>query len=484
MGDVCVKARVPNSFFLFSSRYTLESMIAQICHLSFELFNKGDGFVARRKLDLIHNVFISQTWLLDMLYDIIALGHYGYMNLSEQDCLKLIAYYNNYQNSISCKSNKSRYDVLYQLFAFFGEQKRFQESHFFDDFSREKYILEEIPKKNNLKFDFNQEFEIETGMTPDRFSSIIFILFTYFTTKSCYFDTSIFESWSQNLNIPIQDIIMVLGRYSSTPDEIRKDKLKRQKFYTSPIIKINNSYIATNPYLLLALFTNSNYWVLRNKYLNQNSRAFANLFGQLFELYVEELLQNCVDKEHFRKIEPVSKQKRADWLIKLDDYNIIVEQKSSLPTLSIQQNTTDPEEVKKHMKKCWGEAVEQLKATEDALNLKNSIKIVLMYDEYFKEEAIEWLFPLRPDLYNDRKYWLVSIRSFEILLMTYKKHHDVFVNIMKEKIEAEACMSKAGRELPLFYDKYHVNNNSYLKEYGISTEFDDIINHILKEMTK
>ena len=235
---------------------------------------------------------------------------------------------------------------------------------------------------------------------------------------------------------------------------------------------------------MLALFTNSNFWVLRNKHLNQNSRAFANQFGQLFELYVEELLSNCIDKENYKKIETVNKQKRADWLIELDDYNIIVEQKSSLPSLLIQQNTTDPEQVKKHMKKCWGEAVEQLKATEDALSLKNSIKIVLMYDEYFKEEAIEWLFPLRPDLYNDRNYWLVSIRSFEILLMTYKKHHDVFVNIMKEKIEAEACMSKAGRELPLFYDKYHVNNNSYLKEYGISTEFDDIIIHILKEMTK
>lgn len=48
--------------------------------------------------------------------------------------------------------------------------------------------------------------------------------------------------------------------------------------------------------------------------------------------------------------------------------------------------------MKRHILKTWGEAVRQLNETQAALSLDTPIKIILVYEDYYKAECLEELF--------------------------------------------------------------------------------------------
>ena len=135
-----------------------------------------------------------------------------------------------------------------------------------------------------------------------------------------------------------ENIITVLNQHSADIDDIRNSSLKRQFLYTKPILKIGEKYISANAFLINALFENSNYWILRNDYQRIHSQHFINAFGIYFEMYVEEVLKNCLSNGKFSKIPTENDEKRADWIINIENYTFILEQKSSLSLLGIKQN--------------------------------------------------------------------------------------------------------------------------------------------------
>lgn len=85
----------------------------------------------------------------------------------------------------------------------------------------------------------------------------------------------------------------------------------------------------------MALFSNSNYWIIRNKYNTIGSQNFINAFGIYFEKYVEELLSRCLIENEYIKIPVNNTEKRADWKLNIEGFNILVEQKSTIPVLGI-----------------------------------------------------------------------------------------------------------------------------------------------------
>ena len=74
---------------------------------------------------------------------------------------------------------------------------------------------------------------------------------------------------------------------------------------------------------MLFLFENATYWMARNYYQAQNCQDFINAFGNCFEDYVQELLNNYLKPNQYEKI-PETSQKRADWKIKLGDYVFLI----------------------------------------------------------------------------------------------------------------------------------------------------------------
>ena len=474
--EVYMKARKLHDFFIFAQKYTLESMIKMVSFWAYDIYRNPDinmgGFSGKRFYQSkTYPVMLVQTWLIDLVYDLIKYNRYGQSSISQHEALKLIGLYNDYKDDTD-HTPYNKKDIFLYLYGFFGEQCRFQNNSFLEEFAREKYILETVsnyPEANACGINFKDEFEQETSFSPDVYSANIFTIFSVFYSMTTGGTKREIIKYFKSSPINGNDIADIIDENSISIENIRNHPLGRQSLYIKPIIKFEEKYISVNPYLLLALFANSNYWILRNKYYKLKSQKFINAFGIYFEKYVEELLGRCLSENEYMKVPECNVQKRADWKLNVAGFNILVEQKSTLPVLGIKQNQPDMNAIKKYIVTSWGEAVEQLSETEAYYTI-NCIKIILVYDEYFKAESLEELFKLRTDLQNDGNYWLLNIREFEMLLMLYRKDTELFKKVMKEKIEAEITFSRNGRELAFFLEKYNIKCNEYLTEFGIYNE--------------
>ena len=149
--------------------------------------------------------------------------------------------------------------------------------------------------------------------------------------------------------------------------------------------------------------------------------------------------------------------------------------------LGIKQNQPDVEAMKKHILKNWGEAVRQLSETQHDLNISKPIKIILVYEDYYKAECLSELFDLDDSLENDYNYWLVNIREFEMFLMTHKSSPDIFLKIVEEKIKSEQEQSTKGRELDMFLYKNGIKKNDYLRQSKIIEQYNNIKNALLSQ---
>ena len=483
-----MKAMIPHPFFRYTTKFTLNSIIAGVSSLSYSIFresnNKGGRFLKELNYSvkigsqiIRGKVMVSQTWLIDMLYCVISQCEYGDDCISEQEILYLVSLYNDYYNCSEILSNKQINIWLY-VYGFFGEQKQFQtEGLFADNFAREKYILDKISKKADpakvSNLDIESEFQRITGYSTDDFSFLLNTITFSFMAKGGMLSPFTLLQKDQSV-LTHENQLHLLDLYSTDIDSIRSNPLKRQFLYVKPIIKIDDLYYAVNAHLMLALFVNSNYWVLREHYRKIHSQVFLNAFGVYFECYVEELLSYCLNNEQFIHVQEVNDEKRADWLLRIDDYNFIVEQKSSLSILGIKQTQTDINAIKQHILKNWGEAVQQLASTQEALQIENPVKIILVYEDYYKSECLDELFVLDTGLIDDRSYWLMTIREFEMLIYTYKTNPDTFKEIVDEKISLERERSHNGREIDRLFSNRGINKNQYLRDSGIILQFEQI----------
>lgn len=488
-----------HDFYQYASQFTLKSIIKTMSFLSFELAQKNedninmfitekDYHVTIRGKQYSDTVLVAQTKLIDVIYEVISSGINGSKDISIDEALCLLHLLNNLEDYKRIEDEKIlkrlRIDKKtfagLNLFGYLGEQKRFQKKPILlEDFSREKYILENISQKSNEQIDFLNDFKTETTISTDEYSAMILLLFTYFSEFSSFCSES---TISEFLDMK-PEMTKILSFHTTTLDEVVLSNLKRQIFYTKPLLKIDNEYICVNPFLLLCLFVNSNFWVIRNKYLREGgSQKFTNAFGKYFEMYLNEVLSYCFCSDCFTRIPESNKESRADWYIKTDKYDFLVEQKSTISYLGIKQNTPDIVAMKKHIISCWGKAVKQLSKTQKALKLNDAIKIILVYEDYYQSECLDLLFDIDTTLVNDNRYWLVTIREFEMLMHLYKTSPELFNDIISEKIEAEQNKSLSGRDLSYFLSQHGINKNQYLIDAKITDNLDAIKSILDKEI--
>ncbi len=495
-----MKAIVPNLFVQHASQFTLESMIIEISLLSLDIFNdkndinqigKSYSFYYDSKQTIPDKTIAVQTKLIDLLYTIATLNTYGDKTISKNDTIKLVALHNTFLDSNYNKNKNKKEDIFLYLYGFFGEQRRFQQKNeLIRELIREKYILEYVSKKNNIKntfgIDVKKEFFNNAGMTTDDYTACLFIILAWFLeypVKNGKIDFLNFSFNNKNLNAA--NCQRVLEHYSSTIQDIKSSNLKRQVFYSKPIIKMNQKYILSNPFLLISLLINSNYWIMRNIYMNKgkDKQKFTNAFGVYFELYVEEILNNCLKPNEFKNLES-GKTKCADWHLKIDAIDLLVEQKSSLSLLSIKQNEPDMVKLKEHVTKKWGEAITQLKNTAIEKNLENAIKIILVYENYYKSESLDEYYRMNPEIENDGTYWLMNIDEFETLMYSYLTDPTTFNEIINQKKTAEINRTKDGsRDFYYIFKKKNIHNN-YLKHFEITKIIKDISENFDKLATK
>ena len=482
-----MKANLPHPFYIFASQFTLESMLEQISFLSYHIFcnpdeaTKSFAKTINYMITINHRIIngktnVVQTWIIDLFYDLVVAEDYGDKAISKDETVHLISLYNDFCNVRDKKKKKK--DILLFVYGFFGEQKDFQTNFSFKErFSREKYILDNLSCKEHSDNTFNiivpsKFFEI-TGYTTDCYSALVYFVLLLFIQNNGVITQSQIPQLNNEL-FTQDNIIAILNRHSANVDDIRSSSLKRQFLYTKPVLKIGETFISVNAFLMNALFENSNYWIIRNDYQRIHSQHFINAFGIYFEMYVEELLNNCLSNDQFSKIPTENDEKRADWIINIENYTFLVEQKSSLSLLGIKQNQPDIEAMKRHILITWGEAVRQLNETQAALSLDPPIKIILVYEDYYNAECLEELFRLDPGIVNDYNYWLMSINEFEMLFHTYKSNPELFFDIIVNKIELEHTQSHEGREMELLLSQKGISENLYIQESGIIQKYQRI----------
>ncbi len=185
-----MKVRMPEPFIVYASNYTLKSMIEYVSYYALDIYKKTDatfgGFSGKRKYSLVYNersvsreAHIVQTWMIDLMYDLICLDNIGKREITANETLHLINLHNNYNGRRDKKHFGDRNDTLLKVYGFLGEQKRFQNNaHLYNEFAREKYIMDVISKKS-YKNNINvlEEFKNETGFSTDEYSLLIFYLF-------------------------------------------------------------------------------------------------------------------------------------------------------------------------------------------------------------------------------------------------------------------------------------------------------------------
>ena len=117
---IIIKAKLPHQFFVYASNFTLESMIVTISNFSYDVFKNPDdnmGKLAKKvnyeiminKQVVKHTADLVQTWLIDMLYDIVTKCDYGKKNITQKEALHLVALYNDYIDSIKETPSKKHF---------------------------------------------------------------------------------------------------------------------------------------------------------------------------------------------------------------------------------------------------------------------------------------------------------------------------------------------------------------------------------------
>lgn len=489
---------LPEQYVLFANQFSLESIIAAISRLTFDMFKNGSEIydkihINKNYIEYVngirkrYKIMIIQWKLVEMMYYVIA-NHNSSSDtaINDHEFLKLYMLFFSWNQKEEGKAVKrTKEDIFLRVYGLFGEQKRYQDYlEFKDNFSRECYILEDISKQKSDRykgnFDIKAEIEGIFSMDINRLKIALYSLTMIFLSINYYVDKSFKMDDILPQIITDEEKEKLLKYYSVSIDEIKESQVKQQIFYSKPFIRFNDKYFSVSPFLAIFMFENFEYWAIRDKYKDSKDTRFVEDFGVYFENYIAEVFSNCLDISQYKRIEENANAKRADWMFTIGEYTFLVEQKSNMSSIKIKQQLTDLEELKKYMFRCWGKAVKQLNETEKALKLRDPIKIILVYDDYYKAECLDEFFRIAKDEENDGRYWLVNKTDFEILLYTYKNNPDNFFNIVKEKCRDELNGVRTSREFKHYFLEQGISINEYLTTFGIYNKYESITDFILK----
>ncbi len=333
---------------------------------------------------------------------------------------------------------------------------------FWESIKRDYYIFSCDRSFNEY---VNTIIKEETGLDLDAFIFITFFLAILTSEQSTFTKTELQEQIKWDERIQFDSLLRVMNIYSSRYHEICEAKVKESILQIKPYIQMNEDlYACVDCATVMIMLEHASSWIVRNHELKNRSSEFVNKFGVVFEKYVESLFVKYLGADDYIKIKESNKQKRADWKIQLGDYRLLIEQKSSLLDLDVRSVLGNIENHKKYLKRTVIESIQQLHETEIFYNDGVYIKVILVYEEYFNTDILEYVFDLSlTDIENDGYYWIVTIREFEMLLGLYKRDYKTFCDVMSTKIFLESNHIEDGRTLGLLIAKRGQDIN-YLKE--------------------
>lgn len=217
--------------------------------------------------------------------------------------------------------------------------------------------------------------------------------------------------------------------------------MEKQIFYSKPFVvtKKKQETIAISFYLVLMLFADGLYWLIRDYYREKKwGQKFINAFGDMFEDYFAEIADIYLPKGTWHKI-PTSKKKKeksADYYVEFEEAIFLFELKSGLLGIEAKQQAPDVEKIDTFYNRNILEAYEQLKRSEKVYQGKKPIiKIFLLYENATNTQII---MSSMPEIFAmDKGCYIMTIADLEILLSTYANDIKKFKDIIKALVQNE-----------------------------------------------
>lgn len=261
-----------------------------------------------------------------------------------------------------------------------------------------------------------------------------------------------------------------IGQFTSDYNYYRGASFPNNPLFFKPIIKTStNRFLISNAFIWARKFYEGIYWLLRDKYMKQQSQQFINNFGEYYEKYIEKVLGYYLPTSQYEKVTD-GERRKADWLIHTDEYILIVEQKSCLMTISLKEEYPSLMQLDKYLSN-FIEAYQQLADTEKYLGKSNKIiiKLILHFDKFYLGEALikERVNRLIEDHLHDlSNYYFIETEEFEKLMQVLSEDEATFNKIVKTKIEYEDNVPiSEGREFIHVINKYtSITNIRYLED--------------------
>lgn len=482
-----------NDFCSFVKQFSSLGIIKSTYNLSKEVYFSGCSIEslqrhvtekdARNRQVLEQDVLIQPWQFADLIYKSVVYSndYKGVIDLKDNMFLLALVETNEYISFVTSnliKELHSGFDISLFMYGFGGEQFKYETQFiFFQNLIRELYIIFTISKKYKSLINPEEIVKQEIGV---EWKDLVLVLFGIFID-------SLFH---QDINEAVRYLAFDPGKnkeeifkkvtdyYSADYDAIRKSNLGRQIFYVKPYIKTQrNGLLSASVYFNQFIVEHSVFWIIRNYYLNKpkNERqTFTDEFGRLFEHYLEELFISY--KVNYEKV-PEEKEKRADWRLKIGNYDILIEQKSAVIPINIKQQLTDFKAYKKEVHKTIHKALTQLETTEKDLNIDKPIKIILCYDNYIDANILPHVFEEDCPVVNDGRYFVANIMEIEMFTELASTNFSLFESVVKDMLRRNTKDNGEGLSLLKI-----MRDNGYNKDsYWTSPIFDEYKN-LLKDI--
>lgn len=482
-----------NDFCSFVKQFSSLGIIKSTYNLSKEVYFSGCSIEslqrhvtekdARNGQVLEQDVLIQPWQFADLIYKSVVYSndYKGVIDLKDNMFLLALVETNEYISFVTSnliKELHSGFDISLFMYGFGGEQFKYETQFiFFQNLIRELYIIFTISKKYKSLINPEEIVKQEIGV---EWKDLVLVLLGIF----------IDYLFHQDINEAVRYLAFDPGKnkeeifkkvtdyYSADYDAIRKSNLGRQIFYVKPYIKTQrNGLLSASVYFNQFIVEHSVFWIIRNYYLNKpkNERqTFTDEFGRLFEHYLEELFISY--KVNYEKV-PEEKEKRADWRLKIGNYDILIEQKSAVIPINIKQQLTDFKAYKKEVHKTIHKALTQLETTEKDLNIDKPIKIILCYDNYIDANILPHVFEEDCPVVNDGRYFVANIMEIEMFTELASTNFSLFESVVKDMLRRNTKDNGEGLSLLKI-----MRDNGYNKDsYWTSPIFDEYKN-LLKDI--
>lgn len=331
----------------------------------------------------------------------------------------------------------------------------------FYNFLRYYVLLYEIPKFFPEIKQPNDDLIESTGFDIKSFSQLLMAGWSHNMNKSPVIGMKVTEDLTRKIPIITEpNLKRCLAFFTADYGYYRKPNFQNNPLFFKPIVKTDTGkLIIQDSFIWARKFYEGIYWIIRDKYMKENSRAFTSNFGKYYERYVEEFLGYYLAHNFYEKVHGIENEKRADWLVYTKKYILVIEQKSCLMTIALKNEYPPILLLDKYLEN-FKDAFLQIAGSVESLGKveKKIIKLVLHFETFYVGEIVikERVNRLCKDIVNDlSNYFFIDTFEFEELIQVLSDDEECFNKIIETKIDYENnAPISAGREFHFIINKH------------------------------